>query len=70
MTISSSCKYCKHIESILKPPTVACICKKHGIGISSSNAECLSVVGCESFNYDGKGLTDLERSLYRNKKND
>jgi hypothetical protein len=38
------------------------ICDKHGVGISSHGIEILKIVGCKSYNYDGKGLNDLERS--------
>ena len=55
------CKTCKHAEHVCKPQTVCCICEKYGIGITSSNLEVLKIVGCYSYGYDGKGLTDFER---------
>lgn len=55
------CKTCKYAEYICKPQNVCCICQKHGIGILPNIFEVLKIVGCYSYKYDGKGLTDFER---------
>jgi len=55
------CKTCAHAECICKPPNVYCICEDKGIGIPYSSLEVLKTVGCYSYSYDGKGLTDYER---------
>jgi len=61
------CKTCAHAEFVCKPESVCCICEEHGIGIPRSAFEVLKVVGCYSYLYDKKGLTDLERSFNKNK---
>ena len=61
----NNCKTCGDAEWKCKPPDVACICGKKGIGIRQECVEVLGVVGCLIYSYDGKGLTDLERSFYK-----
>jgi uncharacterized protein (UPF0262 family) len=56
------CNTCKNAERNCKPAHIAVICQKAGIGITTSEVLMLRVVGCMSYNYDGKGTTDLERS--------
>ena len=55
------CKICKNAEHICKSDNVCCICQKHGIRILPSVVEALKIVGCYSYEYDGKGSTDFER---------
>jgi len=55
------CKTCAQSEFICKPPNICCICQEHGIGITTPTLEVLKIVGCYSYGYDGKGLTDFER---------
>jgi hypothetical protein len=63
--IRSDCKSCKHPEWRCKPDSVACICKLYGIGIKQEVISVLGIIGCDSYSYDLKGLTDLERSFYK-----
>ena len=47
------------------PEHIAVICQKAGIGLTTSNVLTLRAVGCKSYDYDGKGITDLERRNYK-----
>jgi hypothetical protein len=57
------CKTCAHAERICKSNNVYCICRPNGIGILPEVVDTLKIVGCNSYKYDGNGLTDLERSF-------
>jgi hypothetical protein len=45
------------------PPQSAVICDKCGVSLTSREIGLLKIVGCDSYNYDSKGITDLERSM-------
>jgi len=62
-----SCRNCVNADTKCKPSHMAAICQKCGIGITPSMMEVIEVIGCKSYNYDGKGITDLERSYHKNK---
>jgi hypothetical protein len=55
------------VDFVCKPPDVCCVCKEKGIGIPYSMVEILRIVGCYTYLYDKRGLTDLERSFNKNK---
>ena len=59
------CNTCKNAERKCKPAHIAVICQKAGIGLTSSMVESLEAIGCMSYDYDGKGITDLERRNYK-----
>jgi len=59
------CNTCKNAERKCKPAHIAVLCQKSGIGITTSEVLMLRAVGCMSYQYDGKGLTDLERSYHK-----
>jgi hypothetical protein len=63
--IKGSCKTCKGPERNCKPSHMAHICKICGIGIMPHEVETIETIGCQSYQYDGKGLTDLERRNYK-----
>jgi hypothetical protein len=61
--IKGTCKTCAGVEQRCKPPLVSHICTICGIGILPGVAEVISIIGCQSYQYDGRGLTDRERSM-------
>ena len=61
------CNTCLNAERKCKPEHIAVICKKAGIGVTTSEVLMLRAVGCMSYNYDGRGITDLERRMFKTK---
>ena len=56
------CDTCKNArEDRSMPSNICTICDKHGIGLTIREKGLLKQVGCASYDYDGKGLTDIER---------
>jgi hypothetical protein len=56
-----NCKTCIHAKQTCLPPNISIICDKRGIGLQIRDINVIECVGCASYNYDMKGLTDKER---------
>jgi len=60
---TKECNTCINSKRTCLPPQAAVICDKCGVSLTTREIGLLKIVGCDSYNYDGKGITDLERSM-------
>jgi hypothetical protein len=56
-----TCKTCLNAKRTCFPLQICVICDRHGIGLTKYDIETISIIGCYSYTYDNKGITDLDR---------